>query len=555
MKYQCNFLDEMIIDNFAGGGGASTGIELATGRPVDIAINHDPASIQMHTKNHPYTRHYCEDVFAVNPKAVTQGRPIALCWFSPDCKHFSKAKGGKPREKKIRGLAWVALRWAATVKPRVIILENVEEFKTWGPLTKEGQPDMNQKGRTFKSFVNALKRQGYEVQWQELRACDYGAPTIRKRFFLIARCDGQPIVFPKPTHGDGEGFLPYRTAAEIIDWTIPTKSIFGRKKPLADNTLRRIARGIDKFVINNPQPFITSIGHTSQKDRTAGINEPLRTIVSKAEHCVTTPYMIPIGYGERKGQFPRVNSIEEPISTVVSSCKQYLSAPYLIQYHSETTKNEVRGQELAQPMYTLDTNPRYGLATANLCVLRNNMDGKSLNEPVSTITTSAGHFAQQVNFLSEYYGNGNPLSPNEPLHTITTKDRNAVVSVRIEKIESNINLYNWSEIRNLLNQYCEYKIQDNEILVLQINGIDYFIADIGLRMLEPRELYNAQGFPADYIIDFDVNGKRYTKKEQVARCGNSVPPPFAEALVRSNLPELCSKKYKLMSELHNEIAI
>ncbi|MHC1722494.1 MAG: DNA cytosine methyltransferase [Aminipila sp.] len=522
MKAQTNFLDEMIIDNFAGGGGASTGIELAIGRPVDVAINHDPASIQMHSKNHPYTRHYCEDVYDVDPLEVTQGRPVALCWFSPDCKHFSKAKGGKPRDKKIRGLAWVAVRWAALAHPRVIILENVEEFKTWGPLTKDGQPDINQKGRTFNSFVNALKRQGYEVQWQELKACDYGAPTIRKRFFLIARCDGKPIVFPKPTHGEGTGLKPYRTAAEIIDWTIPTKSIFGRKKPLADNTLRRIARGIDKFVINNPQPFITSIGHTSQKDRTAGINEPLRTIVSKAEHCVTIPYMVPIGYGERIGQHPRVNSIEEPISTVVSSCKQYLAAPYLIQYHSEITKNEVRGQELTQPMYTLDTNPRYAFTEA---------------------------------FLTEYYGNGNPLSPNEPLHTITTKDRNAIVSVRTESVATNTNSHNWSEVRELLNKYCDYNIKDNEILVLTVNGIDCFIADIGLRMLEPRELYNAQGFPADYIIDFEVDSKKYTKKEQIARCGNSVSPVIPEALIRVNLPELCGRKYSTMAELESALAI
>lgn len=552
---QTDFLQEMIIDNFAGGGGASTGLELAFGRPVDVAINHDPASIQMHKKNHPYTRHYCEDVWEVNPREVTQGRKVALCWFSPDCKHFSRAKGGKPREKKIRGLAWVALRWAATVRPRVIILENVEEFMTWGPLTADGQPDINQSGRTFNSFVNALKKQGYEVQYKLLKACDYGAPTIRKRFFLVARCDGQPIVFPKPTHGaEGSGLLPYRTAAEIIDWSIPTKSIFVRKKPLAENTMRRVARGTDKFVIKSGKPFIT-----------------------------------PIGYGERQGQAPRVKSIDEPLSTVVSSCKQYITAPYLIQYHTETGKNEVRGQSVDDPIQTIDTSPRYGLTTAfvspyyaggykcaghdaneplptvtavdhnsiaavNLCVLRNNMDGKALDEPIPTITTSPGHFAQQVNFLAEYYSTGRPIGINEPMHTVTTKDRNAFVQVRIEPIMEGAYIGHWPEIRQMLNEYCGYDLKDNEIIVLRIGNIDYIITDIGLRMLTPRELYNAQGFPPDYIIDFDVNGKHYSKKEQVARCGNSVPPPFAEALARANLPEFCGKKYTTMRELEADIA-
>ncbi len=559
MNAQTNFLQELIIDNFAGGGGASTGIELAIGRPVDVAINHDPASIQMHNKNHPYTRHYCEDVYDVEPLEVTQGRPVALCWFSPDCKHFSKAKGGKPRDKKIRGLAWVAVRWAATVHPRVIILENVEEFKTWGPLTKNGQPDINQKGRTFNSFVNALKRQGYEVQWKELRANDLGAPTIRKRFFLIARCDGKPIAFPNPTHGEPNsaavqhGLLkPYRTATEIIDWSIPTKSIFGRKKPLADNTLRGIAMGTNKFVIKNPKPFMVQVNHGGENFRGQKLDEVMPTITSKNGFGFVTPVITSLGHTSQEN---RSAGVEEPLRTIVGKAEHCLTAPYLVQYHTETTKNEVRGQELKQPLYTLDTNPRYGLAAANLCILRNNMDGKGLGVPLSTVTTSPGHFAQQINFLSEYYGNGNPLSINEPLHTITTKDRNALISMRIDKISSNIDLCNWPEIRDLLNKYCDYHLKDDEIIVLRINGADYFIADIGLRMLEPRELYNAQGFPSDYIIDFEADGKRYSKKEQVARCGNSVPPPFAEALVRANLPELCGKKYETMEQLKSNMAM
>ena len=219
-------MKELIVDNFAGGGGASTGIELAVGRPVDIAINHDPDAIAMHRVNHPNTRHYCESVWDVNPAEICEDRPVGLMWLSPDCKHFSRAKGGKPVSKNVRGLAWIAVRWAATVKPRVIILENVPEFVTWGRLDKDGKPDKNYVGETFRSFVRALKRHGYEVKWGELKACDYGAPTIRKRFFMIARCDNQPIVFPAPTHGTGDGLKPYRTAAECIDWSVPCKSIF-----------------------------------------------------------------------------------------------------------------------------------------------------------------------------------------------------------------------------------------------------------------------------------------------------------------------------------------
>jgi len=482
---------EMVIDNFAGGGGASTGIELAIGRPVDVAINHDIASIQMHRQNHPHTKHYCEDVWEVDPLEVTQGRPVALCWFSPDCKHFSKAKGGKPREKKIRGLAWVAVKWAATVKPRVIILENVEEFQTWGPLDKYGYPIKALSGRTFKSFVNALKNQGYDVDYRELRACDYGAPTIRKRFFLVARRDGEPIRFPQPTHG--AGLKSYRTAAEIIDFSLDTKSIFGRKKPLAENTLRRIARGLDKFVLKNQKPFIVS--------------------------------------------------------------ENGVKLPYLTQYHTETAEGEVRGQTVDTPIQTIDTQPRYGLAIANLCVLRNNMDGKPLNAPLSTVTTSPGHFALQTNYLVEYYSNGRALSIEKPLHTMTTKERNGLISVKIAKIDSNIDLQNWPEVRALLNQYCGYSISGDEVMIITVGNTDYFIADIGFRMLTPRELYNGQGFPSDYCIDFDVDGKSYSKKEQVARCGNSVPPVFAEALVRANLPELCGKKYETMQQLHDDIAV
>jgi len=328
---------EIIVDNFAGGGGASTGIELAIGRSVDIAINHDPAAIAMHKTNHPTTKHYCESVWDVDPIEACEGRPVALAWFSPDCKHFSKAKGGKPVDNNIRGLAWVAVRWAKLVHPRVIILENVEEFKTWGPITIEGLPDPTKKGQTFHLFVKALKKFGYEVDWKELRACDYGAPTIRKRFFMIARCDGNPIRWPAPTHGE-PGTLsvecgltePWKTAAEIIDWNIPSQSIFERKTPLVENTMKRIARGMQKFITENQNPFL-----------------------------------IQTGYGERKGQLPRVPDINKPLGTIVSTGKHALVTPFLTQYHSYSG-GDARGQTLDKPIMTIDTSNRYGLVSALL---------------------------------------------------------------------------------------------------------------------------------------------------------------------------------------------
>lgn len=579
---QTNFLDEIIVDNFAGGGGASTGIELATGRIVDIAINHDPDAVLMHKTNHPYTKHYCESVWEVDPVKICEGRPVGLMWLSPDCKHFSRAKGGKPVSKNVRGLAWIAVRWAATVKPRVIILENVPEFVTWGPLDKKNRPDEKQKGRTFNSFVNALKRHGYEVEWKEIKCCDLGAPTIRKRFVLVARCDGRPIVFPKATHG--EGLKPYRTAAECIDWSIPCKSIFERKKPLVENTLRRIARGLDKFTIKSDKPFIVPIGYgerNGQAPRVNDIEQPLSTIVSTTKQNVVVPYLGSFKFNNETADVSNplhtvttVNShaviaphiskyfggvvgsdVETPLPTVTSVDHNALVGASLIQYHTETSENEVRGQALDTPLMTVDMTPRYALNSAHivkyysggtqysdvneplhtitvkdrnalveshLCVLRNNMDCKPMTEPLSTITTSAGHFAK--------------------------------IDTKIIKYNGEQNLYHWSEVRELLNKYCGYNLADNELLLLVINNDYGFIADIGMRMLEPRELYNAQGFPVDYIIDIDYKGNQYPRNKQVARCGNSVPPPLAEAMVRANLPEWCNTKIVTMAHLHNVVA-
>ncbi len=539
-------LNEIIVDNFAGGGGASTGIELATGRPVDIAINHDPDAILMHKTNHPLTKHYCESVWDVNPAEICEGRPVGLMWLSPDCKHFSRAKGGKPVSKNIRGLAWIALRWAATVKPRVIILENVPEFVTWGRLGKDGKPDKKHMGETFRSFVYQLKQKGYEVDRRELKACDYGAPTIRKRFFLVARCDGKPIVFPKPTHGDGKGLLPYRTAAECVDWSIPCKSIFERDKPLAENTLRRIARGLEKFTIKADKPFIIPVGYgerCGQEPRTHDVHKPMTTVVSTVKQGFVMP-SIQKYFGGIVG-----SDISEPLGTVTAVDHNALMVPYLTQYHSEQSPSEVRGQPIDKPVMTVDMPNRYALTSAHimkyyngdhssgadkplhtvtvkdrnalveshLCVLRNNMDCKPLTEPLPTECTSGGHFAE--------------------------------IRTWIVKYTHEINLGHWNKVRELLNKHCGYCLADDEVLLLEINREQYFIADIGMRMLESRELYNAQGFPADYVIDHDYTGKAYPRTKQVARCGNAVPPPFAEALVRANLPEMCGRKLGSVKEL------
>ncbi|WP_284037432.1 DNA cytosine methyltransferase [Neobacillus sp. 114] len=452
---QLDLFREIIVDNFAGGGGASTGIEMATGLSVDIAINHDPAAIAMHKANHPDTEHYCESVWDVDPVQAVKGRKVGLAWFSPDCKHFSKAKGRKPVNKNIRGLAWIAVKWAIAVKPRVIMLENVEEFKTWGPLTEEGYPDEAKKGRTFNSFVKSLEALGYKVEFKELRACDYGAPTIRKRFFMIARCDGNPIVWPEPTHGDPHSLAvqtgrlkPWRTASEIIDWSIGTPSIFERKKPLAENTMRRIARGIQKFIIEDPNPYVLP-------DKEA--------------------------------------------------------AAFLTQYYTETNPDEVRGQSLREPIYTIPTANRFGLVTAFIAQHYKTSTGNRVDQPLGAITTV--NKASLVSaFLLKYYGSDVGQRLSEPLHTITTRDRFGLVTLQ---------------------------------------GQDYRIMDIGMRMLQPHELYPAQGFPENYIIDRDNTGKPYPKTEQVARVGNSVPPPFAESLVRANLPEYCSKESRYKSAVAN----
>lgn len=579
---------ELVADSFAGGGGASTGIRLALGRCPDVAVNHDGEALAMHEANHSNTQHIREDVWAVNPCAVLGHRQVGLLWASPDCKHFSKAKGGKPVSKKIRGLAWVVTKWASQVKPRVIIMENVEEFRTWGPLIQidgEWHPDPARKGQTFERFLARLARLGYTVEHRELRACDYGAPTIRKRLFLIARRDGLPIVWPAPTHGNPKSLAvkagklkPWRMAAECIDWSIPCPSIFERKRPLAEATLRRIARGVMRYVVNAETPFIVPIANYGSGLRVNGIDDPLTTITANPKggaHALVMPHitkfrsgatgagieepmptvtansyivrpggsapirlvsahvaplthhgdrrgidvsepmptitgahrgeqaliaatLIQTGYGERHGQQPRALDIEQPLGTVVSGGKHAVIAAFLAQHNTMPNGGIHAGHAATEPVSTISASgAQQQVVTSHLIKLRGTcQDGQPVDEPAPTITASGTHAGEVRAFLVKYYGNdkdGVPLS--EPMHTLPTKDRMGLVMVQ---------------------------------------GEPYQIVDIGMRMLTPRELATAQGFPADYIIDRGADGKPLTKTAQVRMIGNSVCPPVAAALVSAN---------------------
>ena len=533
---QINFLDEIIVDNCAGGGGASTGSELATGRLVTIAINHDPAAILMHRTNHPYTLHLQASVWDVDPEEVCAGRPVGLAWFSPDCKHFSKAKGSALVDRNIRGLAWIVLRWAGTVRPRVIILENVEEFQTWGPVRK-GKPIKSKQGQTFRKWLSQLEELGYKVEHRELVAADYGAPTTRKRFVLVARCDGRPIVWPKRTHAPADHpdtisgkCKPWRSAAEIIDWTVPMYSVFASKeeikkahgvnavRPLAENTMRRIIRGVDKYTIQSGKPFI-----------------------------------VPTGYGERAGQAPRVHDIGQPLPTVVSTCKQNLCAANLIQYHTEQTEN-VRANGLNEALPTVDASNRYGLTCAHLTEYYGNGNPLDLREPMHTVT---GHDREALTAVHvvEFKGQDKGQSLESPLRTITAGGGEfGIAAVRTEKYSDGTDLGHWPEIRALLNKHCGYELANDEVLLLSIGGVWYFLSDISIRMLTPKELYAAMGFPPDYIIDRDYKGNPYPKTQQVARCGNAVCPQMASAVVRANLPEWAVEIHT-MEEFERTVAV
>lgn len=601
-KAQLDLFDEIIVDNFAGGGGASTGIELAAGRPVTIAINHDPDAILMHKTNHPYTTHYQASVWDIDPREVCRGRPVGLAWFSPDCKHFSKAKGGKPVDKNIRGLAWIVLRWAGTVAPRVIMLENVEEFQTWGPV-RRGRPIKSKAGQTFRRFVGQLEGLGYAVEWRELVAADYGAPTTRKRFFLIARRDGRPIVWPEPTHAPADSpavqagkKLPWRSAAEIIDWSLPCPSIFDtreaiRKKyglsaqrPLRPNTMRRVIRGVDKFSIKAPDPFLVVVNHAGGF-RGQDAAEPLQTVTAKHGYGVASPVMAPLTVTNTTNSTGA--DVSNPVHTVTTAGNQMLITPAMIQYHTEQSE-KVRGQGVTEPIMTVDASNRYGLAVASMVkYYGNDQHGQKINVPLHTVTTKDREGVTLAS-LSKYYGGVVGAKASDPLPTVTAVDHNAlqachmvkmkgtnlggpmsepvqtitaggghfgIVTTVVAKAERDADLKHWPEIRDLLNAYCGYCLGPEDVILFEIGGVDYFMADIGLRMLTPRELYMANGFPPDYKIDRDYTGTVYPKTKQVARCGNAVPPPFATALVRANLPEWCGGEIGTMAELEKVVAV
>ena len=633
---------EIIVDNFAGGGGASTGIEIATGRAVAIAINHDPAAILMHKTNHPYTEHLQASVWDVDPKAVCRGRPVGLAWFSPDCKHFSKAKGAALVDRKIRGLAWITLRWAATVRPRVIILENVEEFQTWGPVRK-GKPVKKLAGTTFRKFIDQLTELGYTVEYRELIAADYGAPTSRKRFYLVARCDGKPIVWPKHTHSKtgADGLPKWRSAAEIIDWSLPCPSVFASKaeimeryglkavRPLAKNTMRRVIRGVDKFTIRSGKPFIVPTGYGERKGqapRVHDIDAPVPTIVGTGKENLCRPLLAPVTVTNTSNSVG--GTVGAPVHTVTTAGNQMLVTPFLaecnhsggghiapvtdahktitakhtggivapalIQYHTEQAEH-VRASGLGTPINTVDASNRYGLTCANLVEYYTGGRPLDVQDPLHTVT-SHDREAVVAAHIAKYYGGvvgekvGEPLPtvtaidhnavcaahvvkfkgdnvgtpPSEPLQTVTAsagKERAcsggtfAVCRAHLAKIRSGDDLGHRPEIRALLNEFCGYTLAEDEVLLLEIGGALYYIADIGLRMLSPRELYNAMGFPPDYIIDRDYLGNEYKKSAQVARCGNAVCPPVASALVRANLPEWCNVTITTMAQLMDCVAV
>ncbi|MDH0100081.1 DNA cytosine methyltransferase [Stutzerimonas stutzeri] len=538
--------EEINVDLFAGGGGASTGLEMGLGRPVHIAINHNPAAISMHEANHPGALHLQTDVWEVDPVRVLAGRKIGWYHASPDCTHFSQAKGGQQRSAEIRNLSWVVIKWAGIGQPRIISLENVKQIQQWGPLIAKRDkatgrvvrcdgsvagpgervprseqflvPDPKRKGRTWRKFLGQLRALGYAVEHRILKACDFGAPTSRERLFLVARRDGEPIVWPAPTHAarPAKGQEPYRTAAECIDWSIPGQSIFGRKKPLAEATLRRIAKGIQREVLGKAQPFIVPIANWS-RDAVQPVDQPLNTVTAwprGGSFALASPSLIQVGYGERAGQAPRAPGMDKPLGTVVAGgIKHALATAFLAQANGGF--NTTHSKPLDDPMTTVtNRGSQQQLVTANLVTLRKNCAGRGMAEPVPTLTAGAEHHAlvqcklspeveegalRCAAFLVSYYGTDNLSSPGAPLPTITTKDRLALVTV-------------W------------------------IGGDPYVIVDICLRMLQPHELYAAQGFPPNYIIQRGHDGRLFTKSEQVHMCGNSVSPPPMAAIARANNP-------------------
>lgn len=608
------FPGELIIDNFAGGGGTSTGLEAAFGRPVDIAINHNPQALAMHAINHPHTHHLCESVWDVNPIEVTKNQPVGLVWLSPDCKHFSKAKGDTPVEKAIRGLAWVGMRWIAMTKPRVMMLENVEEFKTWGPLLVDAEgrarPDPAKKGRFFESFLKQLRAHGYNVEHRELRACDNGAPTIRKRLFLVARRDGIPICWPDQTHGAPTSaaviagkMLPWRTAAECIDFDLPSKSIFDRKKDLAINTQRRVAKGLWRHVLTSAKPFIVGAGGPVFSGKPVSADQPIGTLTTENHRAVVVPILSPlrgtskahmnaahtveqplsticasgthhalagahlvtIGYGERAGQDARTQDIDGPLGTVVAGgVKQAIVAAHLVDMgHGESTaagaKRWSHGvRDIETPLNTITASGGTSAIVAAAFMEQANGgfyagEGRAIEAPMSTVTAAGSNQQLVTAYLVKYYGNerdGVPL--DGPMHTLPTKDRMGlvqIVQVSLDRLAPE-HRARAKRCAALLHEHLPEHFVDAADMVLV--G-DWVLVDITLRMLKPVELFRAQSFPSDYIINeipdpklLFADGKQVpgnpltipriplSGTDQVRMCGNSVAPAQAEALVLAN---------------------
>ncbi|MBC3411321.1 DNA cytosine methyltransferase [Pseudomonas sp. SWRI51] len=570
--------DEIVVDFFCGGGGAGTGLEMGLGRPVAVAKNHSPAAISMHTANHPAARHFTTDVFEGDPDEECQGRPVGWFHMSPDCTHHSQAAGGQPRKREIRNLSWIGLKWAGKKMPRVISLENVKQILQWGPLIAKrdkatgrvmkldgtvaapgervpvGQqflvPDPKRRGTTWRRFVHLLQGMGYQVEWRVIKACDFGAPTSRERLFMIARCDGQPIVWPEPTHAKNpaKGQQKWRTAADCIDWSVPSKSIFGRKKDLAAATLRRVAKGMKKFVLENPQPFIVPIANWSG-ELAQSAQEPLRTVTSwprGGSFAMASPVILPATHqgadrvndptlplptvtAANRGELMLASPVmigtggpvyagkpapaDRPIGTLMTQSHRALVTAFIEQANGGFNATPAKGAD--DPLTTVtNTGSQQRLVTANLATLRRNCIGREIDDPVPTMTAGAEHHAlveyklspeheegalRVAAFLISYYGTENTSGCNAPAPTVTTKDRLGLVTVIVR-------------------------------------GTPYVIVDICLRMLQPHELYRAQGFPASYIIDKGADGKPFTKTEQVHMCGNSVSPPPMAALARANDP-------------------
>ena len=670
----------LIIDLFAGGGGASLGMEMALGRAVDLAVNHSPEAVAIHLANHPSTHHYIQSIYQVNPYKAVASRPVDVLWGSPDCKHFSKAKGTAPKDRNIRELGWALVPWIRASKPKLVCVENVEEFLTWGPLDSKGKPIKELAGTTFRRWVKAIEREGYRVDWRLLRACDYGAPTIRRRLFVVARRDRKPINWPEPTHGPDRA-EPWRTAAECIDWSIPVPSIFGRKKPLAENTLKRIAEGLRRYVLQTSAPFIVElpenvfsdepwiipaesglvaplsveIGGNDRQACPLPMNRPFKTLLTHEHKALAMGNLVPFiqhvqhggngkagvmsaadplrtitaypkgggmalvaanlvhyygtkaggrprcgdladpfrtataagnrfglmaatlvqtGYGERPGQLPRVLGLAKPLGTVVAGGgKHALVASRLAPFLAGAGGPEFSGKPVMidKPMGTLTAENHRALVTAYLSHFYGTMQDGCLVAPMKTITSGGQHSGLVSVFLSQYYGQSVGSAIYDPVRTLTRENKSGLIAAFLSKyygtafaeplsrpmstITSHEKLalttaflakyYGKSTCHSLLEPVGTLTTKERYGLVtvrhiplVWVEGQPYVIADIGLRMLTPRELARAQGFPDDYNFKPMVRGKRLTQKAQVAAIGNSVPPQFADALIRANLKAL-----------------